>query len=219
MAITYRDFAEVATGSGAITYSGLAIGPAASDRLVVVGVSQRLNSISSMTIGGVTATEVVSQVSDRFNFSAALYTAVVPTGTTADVVVTVSGTVRWQSVGVWTGDGLTLSASASTASASTSLSTVDGGDHVAVVSHAGTSGAMSWSGVTASWTQATDAADADDWSQGGAAVSSGTSVTISLSGSSGAAIALACASFSVSASGAPAVNAQNNNMRSIRMSP
>lgn len=79
------------------TFSGQSLGDAASDRLIVVCLhGRRIGTlpVSSVTVAGVTATEVVTQTnSSLFNgqsvFSrSAIYLASVPTGTSGDVVVT-----------------------------------------------------------------------------------------------------------------------------------
>lgn len=71
----------------------MGIGAAASDRYVYVALfSKRVGSplsISSVTIGGVTATPLITQSNAESNSPiTAIYYANVPTGTTADVVVT-----------------------------------------------------------------------------------------------------------------------------------
>lgn len=72
------------------TFAAVGIGDAATDRLVVMTVTwarSGATSLSSATIGGVTATIGVQQNSGS-NHSCAIIYAVVPTGTTADVVLT-----------------------------------------------------------------------------------------------------------------------------------
>lgn len=77
------------------TFSGENLGTASADRYIIVNVSGRSGvagrTISSVTIGGVTATESV-QAGDANNKSVAgIYIANVPTGATGDIVVTFSG--------------------------------------------------------------------------------------------------------------------------------
>lgn len=84
------------TGATIFTFTDRAIGTAAADRQVYFGILCRattgLPAISSVTIGGVTATALSPPVSfddagGGFNGSF-IYAATVPTGTTATVVVT-----------------------------------------------------------------------------------------------------------------------------------
>lgn len=75
------------------TFSGAAIGTASADRLVVVcaminATSTTTYSISSITIGGVSAPIVVSSSLGR---NSAIAYLLVPTGTTANIVVNLSG--------------------------------------------------------------------------------------------------------------------------------
>lgn len=76
------------------TFSTLSFGAADSGRFMVVGVYAAANSdfgnITGVTIGGVTATQLV-QIEDALGDSDfAFYGASVPTGTTGDVVVTLN---------------------------------------------------------------------------------------------------------------------------------
>lgn len=85
------------TGSGtSFTFSGKDIGTAASNRKVVVAVAYNsAPAISSMTIGGVSATVVGTSTKCE------IWQANVPTGTTGDVVITFSGTNQRVGIGVW----------------------------------------------------------------------------------------------------------------------
>lgn len=72
------------------TFAGTAIGNAATNRIVIVAVSinsteAQSTSISGVTIGGVAATRAVGMK------GAAIYSRNVTTGTTADIVVNISG--------------------------------------------------------------------------------------------------------------------------------
>jgi hypothetical protein len=79
------------------TFSGANLGAAAADREIIIGVVTRGNTttrtISSASIGGVTA-DVRATAGDGGSFDCAfLISANVPTGTTGDVVITFSGGV------------------------------------------------------------------------------------------------------------------------------
>lgn len=95
--------------STSLTASGVAIGTADANRLVVVGIGGRYNSgagYSTVTIGGVSATIHDQTDSNSDERIVCIASAIVPTGTTADVVVTlVGGSVR-------SGNGITVGAHA-----------------------------------------------------------------------------------------------------------
>ena len=95
MAVSYAGTAAPAVqyisfGSNTATFSNVAIGSAASDRIVVVGVGNSnttFSPVTSVTIGGVSA----SSVGNHSAF-ASIWWALVPTGTTATIVVSSSDT-------------------------------------------------------------------------------------------------------------------------------
>lgn len=90
VSFSYTDTAQDATDQTTYTFSARSLGAADSARYIVVGVGARNEAvaISSVTIGGVTASSIVSLESSPTRAIAALYGAAVPTGTTGDVVVT-----------------------------------------------------------------------------------------------------------------------------------
>lgn len=108
---------------GGFTESAFSIGAASADRRIFVGALARTansattSPVSAMTIGGVTATKHVEKgtASGPYNFASALFSAVVPTGTLADFVLTISPTLSWGEFGVWAVTGGTgmVSATAS----------------------------------------------------------------------------------------------------------
>lgn len=81
------------------TFAGVSIGAASSTRLVVLTVAIRGGATvnaGGLTIGGIVATRI------RNGFDAQIWAAIVPTGTTADIVVTVaSATAINIAVGVY----------------------------------------------------------------------------------------------------------------------
>lgn len=104
---TYRGTSTFGAGATA-TYTNFSIGTASSDRVVFVAawmLSATARSISSITIGGVTATLVVGDTATR-NQNVVLYRATVPTGTTATIVVTWSGSANNSGIDVWTASGV-----------------------------------------------------------------------------------------------------------------
>lgn len=87
------------------TFSSQSFGAAATDRIVTVTIGARNNvsrTISSVTIGGVSATANVTAINTGSGADvAAIYSAAVPTGTTGDVVVTFSGSMQRCVVGIY----------------------------------------------------------------------------------------------------------------------
>lgn len=85
------------------SFPGCSIGPAANDRLVIVGTFylNTATTAASCTIGGIAATEVTGcHIRSASDIEIRLFKAVVPTGTTATVVVN-TGTATGCFIGVW----------------------------------------------------------------------------------------------------------------------
>lgn len=82
------------------TYSNAPIGTASASRIVVVGITNTANRpLTSLTIGGISATAVIAP-----SASVGLYQANVPTGTTANIVYSYSGGTALASIVAWTFD-------------------------------------------------------------------------------------------------------------------
>lgn len=88
-AVTYSFEASSSQAVGSGSFAGIAFGAAAANRYIVVSVL-RFNggggTITAVTIGGVSATEVAT-VAD-VSMSAGIWIALVPTGTTGTIVLT-----------------------------------------------------------------------------------------------------------------------------------
>ena len=86
----------------AYTFSSQALGAAADDRIIVVGgfSTNAVQTVSSVTIGGVSAVHVAS-ATDSGGEQCALWQAAVPSGTTGDVVWTWGGAEVGMGIGVW----------------------------------------------------------------------------------------------------------------------
>lgn len=113
-AITYQGLVDSTDNLTTYTFSAVPIGAAASRDHVVVGLTFRATSngrtFSSVTIGGVSATLILKNdnTDDAGNSTgSALYSAAVPTGTTADVVMTLSGGASRASCDAWTVENVT----------------------------------------------------------------------------------------------------------------
>lgn len=137
------------------TFSSVSLGAAASTRVIVVfvqGVRSSGASVSSCTVGGVSATRIETESST--NFPGALFTAVVPSGTTGDIVVTFNGTMSECAIGVYRATGMSatpadweLKSDGSSASETLTVDVVEGG---AVASFAlrGNNNNLTWTGLS-----------------------------------------------------------------------
>lgn len=103
--IAFADSASDGSDTSTYTFSSRAIGAAAADRIVVVAAAVRDDSagganISSLTIGGVTATRVVT-VTQNF-LDVGIWALRVPSGTTADIVLNIAtANGDRATIGVW----------------------------------------------------------------------------------------------------------------------
>lgn len=109
---TYRGHQALAFASGNFpkTFPAFAIGTASATRRVIAAIlvndDGSMNNISSVTIGGVTATMLAHATNlDQHRADTYLYEAVVPTGTTADVVVSHPTNMLQMSVALYTVTG------------------------------------------------------------------------------------------------------------------
>jgi len=102
--IQFTDSDVSGTITDEYTFAGKDIGAVASDRVIAVGVgtSSGTNAavISSVTIGGISATKAISSNAEENSLSDIWY-ATVPTGTTATVVVTYTLEQQRCGIGVW----------------------------------------------------------------------------------------------------------------------
>lgn len=88
--LTYQDTDSDLTAQSTYTLSGMGIGTANTNRRVLVAIgiiNIPVRTVTGVTIGGVSATEL-AQVSNAGGVTTAWYYADVPTGTTANVVIT-----------------------------------------------------------------------------------------------------------------------------------
>lgn len=104
------------TDATSFTFAGTSIGTAGPNRLVVVASAMRStssNSYSSVTIGGSAAAAAVEQNAVQTNVG--LHALLVPSGTTADIVVTMTGTAARCVIGVYALYNLASTTAAATA--------------------------------------------------------------------------------------------------------
>ena len=92
VAASFVTSASSSADASSYTYSTISLGAAASNRKIVVTVaaygSGNGRTISSLTVGGVEATQVVAATISTNSPTAAIWIASVPTGITGDIVVT-----------------------------------------------------------------------------------------------------------------------------------
>ena len=131
-----------ATSAAALTVTGLSLGQPAPDRVIVALIGRRVDvgrALTSVTIGGVKATiDAKSPTVD----SAIIARAVVPTGTTGDVTITLNGNElgrRYVDLYAHYGAVNVLSASSSSSGGntrtSTSVNPAKAGGHLLAVAH------------------------------------------------------------------------------------
>jgi len=117
--ITFTDSVVDAVDRTTYTFTTRAIGTAANTRRVIVFVGQSTSTIASATIGGITATLDVN------NSGSGFISAIVPTGTTATIVVTLNAGVVRCGIAVWAAYGLVNSSATAVTSVTTNSATLD----------------------------------------------------------------------------------------------
>ncbi|KKL65245.1 hypothetical protein LCGC14_2156910 [marine sediment metagenome] len=162
---TFIDNTKIDANQTVYTFSNHAIGTASADRYVVVGVGGRGGadkSVSSVTVGGTSLTELVEL--KAFVNTSALWWGNITTGTTADIVVTWDSSGRTGTgIGVYTLTGVdgTVSDTASdsdangTDAASINLTVPAGGAVIATNKAGGliSASTWTWTGVTEDFEQ------------------------------------------------------------------
>ncbi len=112
--VSYTAQAVITTNSASpYTHSSQAIGTADASRQVVVGVNCQDSgvTVSALTVGGVSASQIIGATDgNNADNRVELWAASVPTGTTADIVVTYSGSPQNCCIGVWAIYGASTSA-------------------------------------------------------------------------------------------------------------
>lgn len=105
--VTWTDESADSTDGSSFSFASQAFGTARNDRYIAVafhGVNTTaVRTVSSVTIGGIAATQVVATSNNGATFkeTCEMWIAPVPTGTTGTVAITFSGTILLCSIGVW----------------------------------------------------------------------------------------------------------------------
>lgn len=160
--LAFQGHAENTSSLSSYSFTSQPFGTAQADRYVIVGIgwANLTPTISSVSIGGVGATNIATNA--NANGNSALYIALVPTGTSGNVDISfASATGLHCGIAVWSATGL-LSATAissgnnsASATPSVTLSTVAGGFAIGYA-HVGSNVSYSnttvpWTGVTQDW--------------------------------------------------------------------
>ncbi len=171
------------TNATIYTFTGVAIGAAASDRYVAVAINGESGgasrSVSGVTIGGVTAASWINN--DAAERYVSIWYANVPTGTTATIVVTASG-AGWTAceIGVYRITGLTTTTANATLIDTSTPGTggiaVDAGGAIIAISKS------SNSPTTCTWTNLTEDYDGlgENFSVSGASLNPSTAQTVTI---------------------------------------
>jgi hypothetical protein len=139
--------------SAAFNFTGVSIGAADADRVVLLGMrtfngSGTLGALSSVTIGGVTATQLA--YSQGGNSGVGIFAAAIPSGTTSTISIS-TGNRTSCGIGIWrmvkAGASLATYDATATAASSFSIGTIANG---AVIAVAGVANGLpiSWSALT-----------------------------------------------------------------------
>lgn len=177
--ITFLQLTKSATDLSTYTFSSVNFGTASAARYLICAINGRTldgtssgSVISSVTIGGVSAT-INTQVQNSGNI-VGIATALVPTGTSGDVVVVFAETMTNADIALYSADGLTSATAldTGTSTASNGTATLDitgGGVGVAIAKNDDGSLTATWTGLTEDY----DEADANTNDISGASVALG----------------------------------------------
>jgi hypothetical protein len=150
-ALAFLGPTSTTASSSSYSYSSVNIGAATADRLVIVGAlwgsASGTQTVSSLSIGGTAATQVVME-----GGGAGIFARLVSSGTTATIAVTFPSAVTSCGIYVWTLIDYQSSTAVDTVTdnsspLSQSLTTSGGGVIVAVARASGSAG-FTWTGLT-----------------------------------------------------------------------
>jgi len=207
--MSYSFLSQYADGTNLTTYtfSGKSLGAEASDRYIACTVNGRSSdggarTISSVTIGGVTATAAGSIVANSGSHCA-IYIAAVPTGATGDIVVTWSSTMGDCTVALHRATGVSSTTPTSyvtdtTTALSQSINVNAGGFAVGISTTDDGAATATWSGITERFDDATGGAN-DQSGAGNEFATTQTGLTVSCTWTVENRLTFAVASYPVTA--------------------
>lgn len=108
--LTYQTSTQSATDASSYSFASQAIGTAAADRYVIVGIGITSGvagprTVSTCTVGGISASRILRVENATGDITAELWMALVPTGTTATVAFTTDDTCARVGISVWSKTG------------------------------------------------------------------------------------------------------------------
>ncbi len=150
---TYVSTNSSAANASSYTFSAQAIGVAAANRRVIVGIATRdITALpTSVTVGGTSLTLDIDETNTPV---ASIWSGVITTGTTANIVLTYSSAQTYAGIGVWTVYGksaaATAESTANTATPTATITTVAGDFCVAMLAYrcTVTTPGMGWTTAT-----------------------------------------------------------------------
>jgi hypothetical protein len=156
--LEYLGSSQIASTLTTYTFSSASFGTATADRRIIVSIAGANNSrtLSSVTVGGITATINISYTASGDNNRVAIVTAFVPTGTSGDIVVTWSGSQSATTIGWWKATGLTTNEAYATETndipsspATMNIAGLNGGFYIGVAGTSGSTGGYvnTWGGA------------------------------------------------------------------------
>ena len=178
--VTYNATAQGQASSGSHTYSNVSIGTASADRIVVISLAYASATGSvSVSVGGNSATLITRETMGVSSWVALFYVAI-PTGTTANVVVSGTSATGWSRIGsysIYGAGGVVDSGEASTNPATINLSGQNGGVIIAASISGGGSPVTTWTNATKNY----DAVLTTTFFSSGASDTTGGNVTLGAS--------------------------------------
>ena len=189
--------------SSPVTFSSVDIGTASANRKVIVGVGidgyQGNEAYTSLTIGGVAANLIQEQNAASGGRPVALYELDVSSGTSADIVVTFTGTQTKcysMGIGVWTIEsGSVFDTVGSTADPGAgNISVSSGGAVIAIMTEGNANATYTWANLTENFDNQVRASR-QAFSGASKSLSSATTQAISANVSGGSQFAMLAASF------------------------
>lgn len=202
---TFIGVTDDTSDASTYTFTGAAIGVAATDRLVVVGIGASAGgarSVSSVTIGGVTAALINTSTLSADGI-AAIACLRVAAGTTANIVVNFSGGCTSCSIGVWNINGqqsdtpvanLNSNSASSDNGKNVNIAVKDKGCAIGVSAKGFQNDGYTWTGASERYDAALDAfrrKSGADYTNSSGADEASHNVTTAFSSSSAGALALA----------------------------
>lgn len=149
--LTFTETPNSGVGLTEYTFSGASISTAAANRKVVVCVAGGFGTVtvSALTVGGIAGTLVGRQAGGAYTVE--IWEAAVPTGTTADIVVTWSGAQSFCSCGIYAMYGAAAAYSAvamSTAAPLSAAVAVPFGGASIAIGHTADAATATWTELT-----------------------------------------------------------------------